>query len=123
MKYSKFEEIIKRMKSHGERNSKAYALNIDLIDFCDDLETIISLLMREVYGEEGAEWFDWFCFEADFGEKDWSKSATYENVDGVMKKISESGDPKWGASDENGEPICYSIQSTWEYLEANYIKK
>ncbi len=40
-----------------------------------------------------------------------------------MKKISEKGDPKWGASDENGEPLCYSIQSTWEYLEANYIKK
>jgi hypothetical protein len=123
MEYSKFEEIIKRMKSHGERNSKAYELNIDLINFCDDLETIVSLLIREVYGEEGAGWFDWFCFDADFGEKDWSKSATYENVNGIMRKIKEEGDPKWGASDENGNPICYSVRSTWEYLEANYNKK
>jgi hypothetical protein len=39
-----------------------------------------------------------------------------------MVKIREKGETQYGASDENGNPICYSIKSTWQFLEKNYKK-
>jgi len=123
MEYSKFAEIIMRLKKQGEITSKAYELKIDLIDFTDDLNRVIDILIREVYGDEGYDWFTWFCYESDFGEKDWSKLPCYKSVDGIMTKIHEAGEVRYGATDENGEPICHSIESTWEYLEKNYGEK
>jgi hypothetical protein len=29
----------------------------------------------------------------------------------------KKGNPTHGATDENGEPICYSFESLWEFLE------
>jgi hypothetical protein len=39
------------------------------MDLVDPYYMIIDRLMKEVYGEEGADWFNWFCFENDFGTK------------------------------------------------------
>jgi hypothetical protein len=119
MEYSRFSEIILRLKKHSEKVNKAYELKIDLIDFSDDLNRIIDSLIKEVYGEEGYDWFTWFCYESDFGEKDWSKYPCFSMVNGKMVQIKEAGETRYGATDENGEPICHSIQSTWEYLEKN----
>jgi hypothetical protein len=123
MEYSKFAEIILRLKKHSENVDKAYKLKIDVIDFSDDLNRVIDILIREVYGEEGYDWFTWFCYESDFGEKDWSKAPCFKMVDGKMVKIYEEGEMRFGAHDEDGNPICYSVESTWEYLEKNYNKK
>jgi hypothetical protein len=49
--------------------------------------------MKEIYGEEGVDWFSWFCYENDYGQ---------------------GGLEAW---DENKNPICYSFESLWEYLE------
>jgi hypothetical protein len=122
MEYSKFAEIILRLKSQQSKSDSAYKLKIDLIDFNDDLNRIIDLLIKEVYGEEGYDWFTWFCYESDFGEKDWSTLPCYKMVDGKMVKIEDAGEIRYGASDENGNPICHSIESTWEFLEANYTR-
>jgi len=123
MEYSQFAEIILRLKKHSENVDKAYKLKIDLIDFNDDLNRIIDILIKEIYGEEGYDWFTWFCYENDFGEKDWSGLPCYSMVDGKMIKIHEVGEVRFGAHDENGNPICHSIESTWEYLEKNYNKR
>lgn len=123
MEYSTFSQIVLRLKAHDEKIQKLYKMGVDLIDFNDELQTIINLLIKEVYGEEGADWFSWFCYESDYGEKDWSKHDSYKMVDGVMTKINEAGEMRYGATDENGNPICHSIQSTWEYLEENYRSK
>ena len=122
MEYSKFSQIVLRLKRHDEDMSKAHKLGIDLHDMVDGLHQIISLLIEEVYGKEGLDWFSWFCYESDYGQKDWSKHPSYEMVEGKMVKVKESGEPRYGATDENGNPICHSIQSTWEYLEENYKK-
>ena len=53
MEYSRFSEIILRLKKHHEKVNKAYELKIDLIDFGDDLNRVIDSLIKEVYGEEG----------------------------------------------------------------------
>jgi hypothetical protein len=39
-------------------------------------------------------------------------------VDGKL----EDRETEYGAYDEKGNPICYSFESTWEYLEENYNK-
>jgi hypothetical protein len=69
-----------------------------LFDFLDPYHEIISTLIKEVYGEEGYDWWSWFCNDNDFGQK------------GLE------------AFDENKNPICYGFESLWEFLENN-IKK
>jgi hypothetical protein len=120
MEYSKFSQIVLKMKAHDEIILKLSRLGVDLIELNNDLQTVITLLIEEVYGKEGLEWFEWFCWESDFGQKDWSKDPSYKIVDGKMVKIKEAGEVAYGATDEHGNPICHSIQSTWEYLEKNY---
>lgn len=97
-------------------------LGIDITELNEALHRIIASLLREIYGEEGYEWFSWFCYESDFGKKDWSQHDCYGYQDGKFIKIREKGETQYGATDENGNPICYSIQSTWEYLEKNHKK-
>ena len=122
MEYKVFSKIISELKKDSEKVDKLYSLGIDLIDFRDGLHSVISLLMKEIYGEAGYDWFSWFCYESDYGKKDWSKYDVYETVDGKTIKIKDKGQTRYGATDENGDPICYSIKSTWEYLE-KYHKK
>ena len=94
MTLEKFTEVIDSLKKTGEDLNKLYKLNVDLVEFVEPYETIISRLIKEIYGEEGYDWFSWFCYDRDFGEKE------------------------LGAWDENENPICYDIKSLWEYLES-----
>lgn len=99
MEYSEFLKVISGQKEASEKVHEAYKLGIDLIEFVEIYESISSILIKEIYGEEGADWYSWFCYENEYGEK------------GVQ------------AWDENEQPIFYSIESAWEYLEANYKKQ
>lgn len=124
MQYSKFREIVLKLKKHGEMTHKAMDLKIDLLDFCNDLHEIIVILIKEEYGEEGYDWFSWFCYDSEYGEKDWSEFPLYKlNESGEFVKIKEAGEKRAGAYDEKNRPICYTIRSTWEYLEQNYAKR
>lgn len=96
MTYKNFSEIIDRLKSQHQLVGAACKLKIDLIEFSDDLYKIIDILFKEVYGEEGKEWIDWFL---------------YDHVG------DENGKKAW---DKAGNPICYSVESLWQYLEANH---
>jgi hypothetical protein len=122
MEYQTFSEIILLLKHESERTSKLNKLGVDLIDFNDGLHRIITLLVKEIYGQEGYDWFSWFCYESDFGEKDWSQHECYKVIEGKTVKIHDKGEVRYGATDENDNPICYSIKSTWEYLEQNHKK-
>lgn len=123
MEYEKFSKIIDLIKSESERNSKLYKLGVDITDLNDGLHNVINILIEEIYGEEGLDWFSWFCYESDFGEKDWSKGDTYRSLDGILEKIPEEKKSGFGATDADGTPICYSIESTWEYLEKNHKRQ
>jgi len=121
MQYKNFSKIVLSIKKASENSSKAHKIGIDLFDFNDDLNSAIHILLEEVYGKDGAEWFYWFCYESDFGDKDWSRGDTYKKEkDGTVRKMEEQEKSKYGAHDENGNPICHSIKSTWEYLEKNH---
>ena len=93
MKYERFFKIITEIEKQDKLVSALYDLKVDLIDWTDPYGSIIGELLKEIYGEEGYDWFSWFCYERDFGSKE------------------------VGAWDENKNPICYDIKSLWEYLE------
>ena len=123
MTYKSFSDIITILKGQDKQVSKAYKMNIDLMDFVDPYHEIINILIKEIYGDEGYEWFSWFCYENDYGKKDWSKYASYKmNQKGEMELEYEAGEARYGATDEKGNPICFDVKSTYEYLEANYKK-
>lgn len=125
MDYKKFTKIVDSLKAHEKRNAAAVDLKIDLIDYCDDLHTVIDILLEEAYGKDGADWFNWFRFESDYGRKEWKDVPVYEkNKEGKLVQVKDTNkkNKKTGAWDENGEPICYSVKSTWEFLEKNYSK-
>ncbi len=125
MTYERFLKITLTLKNQSDALNKIYKNGLDLVNFVDPYHTIITELIKEVYGEEGYDWWYWFCYESDFGEKDWSKS-----LDRPMYKITSEGktekveDSKriFGACDEKGNHICYSFESTWEFLENRYNK-
>jgi hypothetical protein len=103
MKLEKFIKIVDLLKKQTEVTNQLYKLNVDLVDFTDPYETVITILIKEIYGEEGYDWFSWFCYENDFGNK-------------VSKK-----NPK--AWDKDEKPICYDVKSLWNYLETEYKTK
>jgi hypothetical protein len=125
MTYERFLKIILSLQKENKTTKTLYDNGVDLMDFVDPYHTIINELIKEIYGEEGYEWFSWYCYENEFGQKDWSSEPLYkENEDGTTEKIRDKGEVRFGAYDVLGEPICYSHKSLWEYLETNQkIKK
>lgn len=121
MTYERFLAITLRLQTESDRVDKLYKLGIDLINYVDPYHAIINELMREVYGEEGYDWWCWFCWESDFGRKDWSAVPRHSRDTRGELKLEHNN--VWGARDADGNPICYSYESTWEYLETNYGKK
>jgi hypothetical protein len=116
MTYERFLKIGLTLQKQDRVILDLYDKKVDLMDFVEPYSVVVGELLREVYGEEGYEWWSWFCYEADYGTKDFSKYPTFEGD----KIVKEAGEPKWGAYDEKGNPICYSWESLYEYLEKNH---
>jgi len=104
MNYSNFLKVILKQQLLDKQIEEAYKLKIDLIDFVDEYNQISSILIKEIYGEDGYELYSWFCYENDYGHKDCNI------IDGEIQ---------YNATDGKGNPICYSFESLWEYLEQN----
>ena len=66
---------------------------VDLINYEDDYEKVITALLKEVFNEEQYEWFEWFCWENDFGQKGME------------------------ARDKDGNLICQSWEGLYEILK------
>jgi hypothetical protein len=94
MTYERFLKIIMTLKHEEERVNKLYQNKVDLIDFVYPYQSVITELIKEVYGEEGYDWFYWFCYDTDFGKKSYLT-----------------------ATDKDGNPICYDIESLHKHLE------
>jgi hypothetical protein len=96
MKLEVFKKIIELLKKHQSKTIAAYKAEIDLVNFCDPLEQVISLLIGSYYGKEGKETFDWWCYEKDWGER----------TDLTM-------------TDKNGNELCRTIEELHQWLEEN----
>ena len=123
MKYENFLKVVMTQRKMEEQISKAYELKINLIDFVEDYQLITKTLLTEIYGEQGYDWYTWFCYENEYGERDWSTSPTLIRQDDENYATLEQDEIVHGATDENGNPICYSFLSLWEYLESEYNSK
>ena len=123
MTYYNFLKVIMALQKEDRTIQKLYDNGVDLIDFVNTYHEIINDLIKEIYGEAGYEWFSWYCYESEFGQKDWSTAPLYKkNEDGTTEKIRDKGKVRFGAYDNDGNPICYSHESLWEYLENNCKK-
>lgn len=98
MTYERFLKVVLGLQKAGRDIQKANKININLYDFVDPYHAIITELIKEIYGEEGYDWFSWFCYENDFGQH---------------------GLEAW---DKDKNPICYSVESLYQYLEENHNK-
>ena len=99
MEFATFEKFVSALKEEDVRIGELYDRGMDLINFIDPYHEMIGILITEIYGESGYDWFTWFCHENNFGTK---------------------GLEAW---DENKNPICYDVKSLWEFLEENKTNK
>lgn len=112
MKYKDFLTLIMTNKKLGEDLSELHDIGFDFFEgkyqIMGHIERIVNTAFGTHYDEDGVEWINWFMYESDYGQKDWSK---YD--DSESKSI-------YGARDKDGNPICYSYETLWEYVEANH---
>lgn len=95
MDFKNFQHLILKLQTTSERDQEIYKLGVDLINFTDDYHSIIDVLLKTYYSEEGEDIISWWLYED------------------VEKKI----------YNKKGEVIedLTSIESLWEYVEK--IKK
>lgn len=93
MKLEDFKKLIQTLKEADTQIDEAYKAKVDLIDFVDVYHGSITILLKEIYGEEGEDWFTWFVYENNFGE-------------GPLE-----------AYDKDGDIILKTIDEMWEFLE------
>ena len=89
-----FEKIVLGLKEQSESIDKAYKAGIDLIDFTDPYESVISMLIGSIYGQEGKDTFDWWRCEKNFGER----------TDLTM-------------TDKDGNELCRTIEELHQYRQ------
>lgn len=93
MRQEVFTHILDKIRDKSKRIDDLYELGIDLINFSDDSNEVINILLEVYYGKEGADWISWYLWEHDI-----------------------KGD-KYQATDKDSNPICYDDHSLWEEVE------
>ena len=72
MTKEQFLELIKLLKTMSDNSEKYMKLGIDLYEgehsVVEPAYRVIDLLLDSIYTVEGVDWFNWFCYENDFGE-------------------------------------------------------
>jgi len=76
-----FKEVVRLLKEHEENVNAAYKAKVDLINFCDSVSTVVGHLIGSLYGKEGKETFDWWCYEKEWGTR---KDLEMRNHDGDL---------------------------------------
>lgn len=93
MDFESFKVIVEQLRNVSDRTSEAYKADVDLIDYNNDFHTIITMLIDELLTKESVDWFDWFCFEKDFGRKkdmkawDKDRNEICKDIEGLYKLI------------------------------------
>ena len=93
MKLEVFAEILNKLKKQSDKQDALYDLDVDLINYSDDHNSVIDILLEVYYGKEGADWISWYLWERD-----------------PVGTIDQ-------ATTSDGKPICYDVKSLWEEVE------
>ncbi len=123
MTYENFIEQLLAYRKFYRDTSKLYEMGFDFMEgkfkLTEPVDMMLKSCIKSHYGEQGWDWVSWFIYESDWGEKDWKTLPVYKrNSDGAMELVIDS--ERHGATDENGNPICYDIKSLWEYIEKEH---
>lgn len=124
MTYEEFLGILMPYKKLNDEFSELYQMGFDFLEgkylLEESISRIVDTALSSHYTVEGVDWINWFMFENEYGQRDWSKLPVYDTKTG---KIIEDADPMkaYGAKDENGNPICYSFETTYEFVK-QYLK-
>lgn len=122
IEYEDFLGILMPYKKLMEDFRELYSMGFNFMDgkyeLEDNVTKIFDTALNSHFTEEGVEWINWFVYENDWGEKDWSIYKVFNSQGELTDR-----DPMeaYGAKDENGKPICYSFESTWELVN-NHLK-
>jgi hypothetical protein len=92
MKYEVFSKVLRCIKELNTKSQKAYAVDIDLLNFTEPYSQAIWHLFGAYYGKSGKEWIEWFIYE-----KDGRKGITAHN--------------------SRGEEICKTEKELWKMIE------
>jgi hypothetical protein len=115
MKYEHFSEVLDNYREGQKMISELYSIGMDFMEGKYKISDVVYNQMvcsfKSHYNEEGVDWILWFIFENDYGKKNWNKIKSIKKEE--PRKLGE------GAWDPNGEPIFYSYESSWDYLEKN----
>jgi hypothetical protein len=93
MKLEVFTEILNRLRKQSDKQDVLYELDVDLINYSDDHNSVINILLEVYYGKEGSDWIYWYLYERD-----------------PLGTIDQ-------ATTNDGLPICYDVKSLWEEVE------
>ena len=122
MEYEDFLGILMPYKKLMEDFRELYSMGFNFMDGKYELENnvakIFDAALNSHFTEEGVDRINWFVYENDWGEKDWSIYKVFNSQGELTDR-----DPMeaYGAKDENGKPICYSFESTWGMVK-NHLK-
>ena len=123
MNYRDFLEILMPYQKLQRDFSELYQMGFNLLDSKYQIEPNVSRILdaslNSHFTEEGVDWINWFIYENEWGQKDWSKYPKFDEKTG--KIIEQNPLDSYGAKDEEGNPICYSFESTWDYVK-KYLK-
>ena len=123
MKYEAFLKMMLNYQNFQKNISSLYDVGLDLMESkyaisnitCDILEAAFT----SHYTNEGWEWVCWFMYESDWGHKDWSSAKTFKQLEDGRVELVEK-DNHYGATDKDGNPIAYSLESLYQLLEQDY---
>jgi hypothetical protein len=122
MEYKDFLQLLMPYQKMQSDFDELHSMGFDFLEGKYRLEEnagrIISAALDSLFTEEGVDWINWFMYENDWGQKDWSR---IPKIDKDGKIVERDPVEAYGAKDENGKPICYSFESTWEYVK-QYLK-
>jgi hypothetical protein len=118
MTYKQFFKVLLNYRRFSDNVSALHDIGFDLHEgkypIVEQVERILETVIESHYGKEGVTWVNWFIYESDWGERDWSTCDSYNEKGEIVHK---KGEPRPGATDRDGNPICYSFESLYEYLE------
>lgn len=96
LKLKVFKEIVSQVRLQSDNISLAYKSGIDLINFFDPSSSAISHLIGGIYGKDGLDTFNWWCYDKNWGQR----------TDLKM-------------TDKNGQEICRTVEELHSWLEEN----
>jgi len=96
MNYEQFKAVIESLEKVRDTSHTLHTLGVNLIDYDETYQNIITNLLNSIFDEAGKDWIDWYL---------------YERI-GFTNKVNL-------ATDKEGNEICYDIPSLWEEVKHN----